>query len=226
LSDSFAETLDVFALAHQNSYFAVEGPACRSLRTLEAHDRSRLWFDMVGTHPLVRDGAFTHQVGECVDVAAGLPDSGMHDDGGVEAHDVVALPGHRSPPGVTEVALQFSPQRAVVPEAADPAVDLGRLEDDTTSLAEADDLLHTVIGFRWFGHGIKRLGLLVFGLLARNPVGFPMQFLKLAGKGAVASKGFSLQSHTTCFDPDDTSRDFFPRLRGEVGCRRVGSEFA
>ena len=69
-------------------------------------------------------------------MAAGDPDFGVHDDGGVEgdhfeelavgaeagaADDVLV-------PGVFEVSFEFDAEGAVVPEAVDSAVDFGGVE--------------------------------------------------------------------------------------------------
>jgi len=89
------------------------------------------------------------------DVAAGLPDGGVHDDRGVEADDIVAVAGHGPPPGVAQVALQFGAGWPVIPEPPDAPVNLGGLEDEAAALAEADDLLHAGVGGGLFGHDGK-----------------------------------------------------------------------
>ncbi len=73
---------------------------------------------------------------------------GMHDDGGFEAHDVVAAPHHVVPPAIADVLLQFHAQRAVIPKAVDAAVNFGRLENETASFAERNDLFHQFTGLR------------------------------------------------------------------------------
>ena len=75
----------------------------------------------------------------------------VHDDGGFEAHDIVAEPGHAVPPEIFYVALEFSAQRAVIPEAIDAAVNLGGLKNEALAFAERHDLFHQFIGL-WFGH--------------------------------------------------------------------------
>src|SRR5690606_10775075 len=62
-------------------------------------------------------------------------------DGGVEAHDVVAQLDHRAPTGVLDVAEQQHPDRTVVVGRAEPAVDLGGREDEAPATAEVDDLV-------------------------------------------------------------------------------------
>ena len=60
---------------------------------------------MIGADSLVGDRALTHQVGEGVDMAARLPDGGMHDDGGIQTNDILAITSHGAPPGVAQVPL-------------------------------------------------------------------------------------------------------------------------
>lgn len=99
---------------------------------------------MIGTDSLVGDCAFAHQIGEGLDMAARLPDGRMHDDRGIKADDIVAISSHRAPPGVAQVTLQLGTQWAIVPEAADAAVDFRGLEDEAAPLGKADDLLHSL----------------------------------------------------------------------------------
>ncbi len=90
--------------------------------------------------------AVHQRVVEVHHVAGRLPDLGVHDDGAVQADDVVALADDVVPPGVLDVALQLHAQRAVVPKAVDAAVDLGRRKDETPPLAQRHQLVHQVVG--------------------------------------------------------------------------------
>ena len=110
---------------------------------------------MICPDTFVCDGAFAHQVGKCVDMAARLPDGGMQDDRGIEADDIVAVTGHRAPPGLAEVTLQFGSQWAIVPKSANAPVDFGGLEDEAASLGQADDLFHAGFGVCCVGHWVK-----------------------------------------------------------------------
>ena len=76
------------------------------------------------------------------DVARRLPGARMHDDRAVERNDVVAQLDHLPPPGVLHVPLEHRTERAVVEKAADPAVDLGGLEDKPAPLGQRGDFLH------------------------------------------------------------------------------------
>src|SRR5947208_3530850 len=73
---------------------------------------------------------------------ARLPDLRVHDDRAIEADHVVARADVVDPPGVLDVPLELDAERAVVPEAVDPAVNLARPEDEPAPLAKRDELLH------------------------------------------------------------------------------------
>ncbi len=86
--------------------------------------------------------ALDKRVGEAFDVAARLPDSGVHEDAGVETLDVGTVGHHIPPPALLDVALEFHPERPVVPDGAKSPIDFGRLVDEASPLAERDQLLH------------------------------------------------------------------------------------
>jgi hypothetical protein len=97
---------------------------------------------LVGAVALLAHLAVDERVGEAGDVARGLPDLRVHDDGGLDADDVVAAAHHVVPPAVADVLLQLGAERAVVEEAVEPAVDFGGLEDEAAALGERDDGVH------------------------------------------------------------------------------------
>jgi hypothetical protein len=153
-TDAFAEALDVLAIFQQGGDGAVPAPAVRSLRAAVFHDDAVLRLDVVGADAFVRQRALAHEVGEGIDVAAGLPDGGIHEDAGIQAEHVLAFAGHGVPPGGAQVALQLRAERAVVPHAAAAAVDFAALIDEAAALAEGDDFLHLRLGcFGVGGHG-------------------------------------------------------------------------
>lgn len=89
--------------------------------------------------------ALDQGVGEVLNVAGGLPDFGVHEDGGVEADDgeVVALVvDHGAPPGVLDVAFEFGAEGAVVPGGVEAAVDFAALEEEAAALGEGEDFVH------------------------------------------------------------------------------------
>ncbi len=69
---------------------------------------------------------------------------GRREDRRVEADHVVAQLHHRAPPGVFDVAQHEHPERPVVVGGAEPAVDLGRGEDEAPPLGQVDDPFHQV----------------------------------------------------------------------------------
>ena len=95
--------------------------------------------------------ALDQRVGERRDVAGRDPDLGMHQDPGVQPHDVVPLLDHDAPPGPLDVVLELDAERAVVPDGVDAAVDLRAGEDEAAPLGERHDRLEV-------GHGRAGVG--------------------------------------------------------------------
>ena len=98
--------------------------------------------DVVGAEALMALLALDQRVGEVLHVAGGDPGLWIHDDGGVDADDIVAQLDHAAPPGAFDVVAQRDPQRAKVVHALDAAVDLARLIEKAPPLRERDELLH------------------------------------------------------------------------------------
>src|SRR5579883_284294 len=67
--------------------------------------------------------AFYEAVDKILDVAAGLPDAGVRDDGALDTHDVIVQLHHRPPPVAADVVAQFDAERAEVIDARNAAVD-------------------------------------------------------------------------------------------------------
>jgi hypothetical protein len=97
---------------------------------------------------VVAAGALDERVGEAGDVPGRLPHERRHDDGGLEAHDIVAELDHAAPPGGADVPAELDPEGAVVPRRAQSPVDLAGLEGDAPALGQGGDGLHEV------GHGV------------------------------------------------------------------------
>jgi hypothetical protein len=72
-------------------------------------------------------------------VARILPDEAVEDDAGVDALHVVALVHHPAPPGLLDVVAELDAEWAVVPGAAQPAVDLRGGKDEAAPLRERHD---------------------------------------------------------------------------------------
>jgi hypothetical protein len=66
----------------------------------------------------------------------------MGQNGTIHADYVIPFSDHDAPPVVLQVALQLDSERTVVPTAIQPAVDLARLKDESSPLAQADDSFH------------------------------------------------------------------------------------
>jgi hypothetical protein len=71
--------------------------------------------DLVGAEASLALPAVDHGVGEVIDVAAGLPHRGVHQDRGVQAHHVGALLDEVAPPHVLDVVPELDAERAVIP---------------------------------------------------------------------------------------------------------------
>ncbi len=102
--------------------------------------------------------AVHQRVGEAGDVAGRLPDLRVHDDRGLKPDDVVAAAHHVVPPAVADVLLQLGPERAVVEEAVEAAVDFGGLENEAAALGERDNVVHRDGGGRGrVGHSLPQM---------------------------------------------------------------------
>jgi hypothetical protein len=68
----------------------------------------------------------------------------MHEDGGVDAHDIVMHAGHGIPPLIPDVPLQFTAPGSVIIYGTQPVVDLARRENKTILLGMGNDGLELV----------------------------------------------------------------------------------
>ena len=109
---------------------------------------------LVEPEALVVGRALDQRVAERADVAGRHPHLRVHEDAGVEPDDVVALLDHRPPPGALDVVLELDPERAVVPDRVDAAVDLARREDEAAPLRERHDRVELGDG----GRDVIRVG--------------------------------------------------------------------
>jgi hypothetical protein len=97
--------------------------------------------------------AVNQRIGESGQVPGGLPDLRMHEDRGVESHDVPAVGHHCLPPRFLDVAFELDAQGAVVPAAVKPAVDFAGLKDKAFSFAQAYDGTHQIGTRRHYASG-------------------------------------------------------------------------
>lgn len=100
--------------------------------------------ELVGAVTLFAGFAVNERVGEAADVAGGVPDLGVHDDGRFDAHDVVAAAHEVVPPAVTDVLFEFYAERTVIEEPVKAAVDFGGRENEAAAFAERNNGFHEV----------------------------------------------------------------------------------
>ncbi|MNC89846.1 hypothetical protein D3C83_58480 [compost metagenome] len=89
-------------------------------------------------------------------MAAGLPDPGIHEQGGIEPdhrearrrtgrHLELVVPGdHVVPPGLLDIALEQDAQWSVVPGTVEPTVYFAGREDESAPLGQRYQLFHEV----------------------------------------------------------------------------------
>src|SRR5207244_7480987 len=78
---------------------------------------------VVGAEAVLALLAVDQRIGKTGDVPRGLPHLGMHQDGRVEALDVLARVYHRAPPALLDVLLQLYPERPIEHQGALVALD-------------------------------------------------------------------------------------------------------
>src|SRR5437660_4016171 len=103
--------------------------------------------DLIRAEPFLAQEAIHHRITERAGMAARFPNLWMHDDRRFQPNHVIAILRHAAPPIILDVALELRTERTVIPKAIDPAVNFGRLEDQSAALAEGDNLLHAIIHF-------------------------------------------------------------------------------
>ncbi len=86
---------------------------------------AHLLFDEdIGTIALLRVAIVDEGVVEGVHVSAGLPSGGVHEDSGVDAHDVLVQQHHALPPVLLDVVLQLYAVLSVVIDGGQSVVDI------------------------------------------------------------------------------------------------------
>jgi len=63
----------------------------------------------------------------------------VHDDGGIQAHDVIAMMDHRPPPGAFDVVFQLNAQGTIIEKTRIAAIDFARRKNEPASLAQRDE---------------------------------------------------------------------------------------
>ena len=100
--------------------------------------------DLVRPEALLALLAVHQRVGEAPHVAAGHPNLGVHEDGGVQAHVIGVLLDKLFPPRPFDVVLQLRAQGTVVPGVGQSAVDLAAGEDEAPALAQGHNFFHSL----------------------------------------------------------------------------------
>jgi len=99
---------------------------------------------VVGPEAFLALFAVNEGVAEPRKVPRSLPDLWVHEDRGVDPHNIAPIRDHRPPPSVLDVALEFHPQRPVVPATVKPAVDFAGLKNKASAFGKAYDGGHQV----------------------------------------------------------------------------------
>ena len=81
---------------------------------------------------------------EGIDVSGSLPDGGVHEDGGVDAHDVLVQQRHGLPPILFDIVFQLHTELTVVVNGAETVVDFTGREHKTVLFAVRYDFLENV----------------------------------------------------------------------------------
>ena len=101
--------------------------------------------EYIGTVALL--GVFVVDEGiiEGIDMSRGLPDLGVHKDGGVNTHDIGGKECHGLPPVAFDVVLEFATELPIVIDCAETIIDLGGGEDEAVFLTVSDYLFEEVL---------------------------------------------------------------------------------
>ena len=94
----------------------------------------------VGTVTLLRVLVVDQRVVERADMSRSLPRTGVHEDRGVDAHDILMQLDHRIPPVALDVVFQLHAVLSVVVHRSQTVVDFARREYESVFLAVGDQL--------------------------------------------------------------------------------------
>ena len=99
----------------------------------------------IGTVTFLRVAVVDQRIVECAHMARSLPGFGVHEDGRIDAYDVLVEFGHRIPPIFFDVIFQFDAHLPVIVNGAQPVVNFTRREDKPVLLAVGDQFLEKFI---------------------------------------------------------------------------------
>ena len=144
----------VFHRPHERAEHQIKSPG---LGQLAVALRAAVGVQLVFPEAVMALAAFNQWIGKILDVAAGFPDARVHQNGRIQSHNIVPLHNDRAPPRFFDVALEFDPQRPIVPGGTQPAVDLAGLEHETPSFGQRQNFIHIGVRQRprhvapWYG---------------------------------------------------------------------------
>ena len=98
----------------------------------------------IGTIALLRVAVVDERVVECIHMARSLPDCRVHEDGSIDAHDVLVELGHCLPPVALDIVLEFNTVLTVVIDCAQSVIDFTRRENEAILLAVGHQLLENI----------------------------------------------------------------------------------
>ena len=101
----------------------------------------------VGTIALLAVAVVNQGIVECINVARSLPNGRMHEDGAVDAHDILVQQGHRLPPVTLDIVLQLNAVLCIVINRAQAVINLTRGEHKAIFLGVRHDFLENVFLF-------------------------------------------------------------------------------
>ncbi len=89
----------------------------------------------IGTISLLGILVVDERVVKCAYVAGSFPNAGMHENSGIDAHDVLVQAGHRLPPIVFDVVFELDAHLAIIVNSGQAVVNLTGREDEAILLA-------------------------------------------------------------------------------------------
>ena len=99
----------------------------------------------IGTIALLRVAVVYQRVVEGIHMSAGLPGRRVHEDGCVDAHDILVQQHHGLPPVLFDIILQFHAVLPIVVHCAQSVVDVTAGEYEAILLAVGNYLLEYIV---------------------------------------------------------------------------------
>lgn len=96
--------------------------------------------DFVGAKTGFAFFAFDEWVGKSAGVAGGLPSFRVHNDGGVDAVDVITIFDEKFPPSVGKIFFEGGAKWTKIPSAGHAAVDIATLKNEAATFAQTHNI--------------------------------------------------------------------------------------